>query len=81
MKEIKELEDKFITEKKLELELDLIVKENEVDFLEAIQLFVEENEIEYDDISSIILSSKSIKEKIEFAAIKTGKIKNKNKLF
>lgn len=78
MKDIEIVANEFITEKSLEEELDLISSEQEVDYLEAIQIFVEENEIDYDDICPIILTSKSIKEKIEYAATKTGKIKNNN---
>lgn len=80
MKEIQLVEENFITDKKLEQQLDLISKENEVDYLEAIQIFVEENEIDYDDICPIIIGSNSIKQKIEYAGIKSGKIKNKNSL-
>lgn len=49
------------------LEIEKIVKEQKMDYLDAVCLFCEQNEIDYETIPRLL--SKTMKEKIEIAAL------------
>ena len=58
---------KFMNSAKFSLEIERIVIEEKVNYIEAIILFCEENSIEVDSVSKLI--SKPLKEKIKRDAI------------
>ena len=63
----KALDKKFMNSAKFSLEIESIVIEEKVNYIEAIVLFCEENSIEVDSVSKLI--SKPLKEKIKRDAI------------
>ena len=63
----KALDKKFMHSAKFSLEIERIVIEEKVNYIEAIVLFCEENSIEVDSVSKLI--SKPLKEKIKRDAI------------
>jgi hypothetical protein len=63
----KALDKKFMNAAKFSLEIEKIVIEESVNYIEAIVLFCEENSIEVDSVSKLI--SKPLKEKIKRDAI------------
>jgi hypothetical protein len=71
MKEI--IEDKFMTTAKFSQEVEKIVHENSMNYIDAIVHYCELNEIEIESVSKLI--SKPLKEKLKYDAQKLNFIK------
>jgi hypothetical protein len=63
----KELDKKFMNASKFSLEIEKIVIEENVNYIEAIVLFCEENNMEVESVTKLI--SKPLKEKLKRDAI------------
>ena len=69
----KALDKKFMNSSKFSLEIEGLVIEEKVNYIEAIILFCEKNSIEVDSVSKLI--SKPLKEKIKRDAIELNFMK------
>lgn len=76
-------QETLITPQKLEKDLDELIKNDpEIDYLEAIELYVSSNDLmDYEDLIPVIQSSKTIIQKIQYAATVSGKIKQSSSFF
>ena len=59
-------EDKFMTSAKFSVEIEKIVKDSSLNYIEAVVQFCEDKNIEMDGINKLI--SKPLKEKLKFDA-------------
>ena len=59
-------EDKFMTSAKFSVEIEKIVKDSSLNYIEAVVQFCEDKNIEMDGISKLI--SKPLKDKLKFDA-------------
>ena len=67
------LEENFMTAAKFSLEIENIVKDSELNYIEAIVMFCEEKSIEIENVNKLI--SKPLKEKLKYEAQKLNFIK------
>ena len=63
----KAIEDKFLTPSKFSLEIEKIVAEDNMNYIDAICHFCEINKIEVDSITKLV--SKPLKERLKYDAI------------
>ena len=63
----KVIESKFLTPSKFALEIEKIVAEDNLNYIDAICYYCEINELEVDSITKLI--SKPLKERLKYAAI------------
>lgn len=68
---------KFLCPQKFSQEIEKIVKETKVNYIDAIIFFAEENNIELDSIPKLI--SKPLKEKIKYDATQLNFLKKTSK--
>ena len=69
----KAIEKKFLTPSKFALEIEKIVAEEKLNYIDAIVQFCEDNSIELDGISKLI--SKPLKEKLRYDATELNFLK------
>ena len=69
----KAIEGKFLTPSKFAMEIEKIVAEEKMNYIDAIVYFCEINELEVDSISKLI--SKSLKERLKWDAIRLNFMK------
>ena len=60
------LEENFMTAAKFSLEVEKIVKDSELNYIEAIVMFCEERNIEIENVNKLI--NKPLKEKLKYEA-------------
>tara|TARA_B100000287_G_scaffold344235_1_gene331374 strand:- start:2589 stop:2849 length:261 start_codon:yes stop_codon:yes gene_type:complete len=73
------LEENFMTAAKFSLEIENIVKDSELNYIEAIVMFCEEKSIEIENVNKLI--SKPLKEKLKYEAQKLNFIKKGSRGF
>ena len=64
-------EHKFLTNASFQLKIEEIVKEQEIDYLDATTQFCEDNDISYQDLAKLLVGT-NLKEKIHMSAIQHG---------
>ena len=69
----KELEKKFFCPTKFAQEIESMVKDSKMSYIDAIILFCENNNIEFDSVPKLI--SKPLKEKIKYEAMELNFLK------
>jgi hypothetical protein len=73
-KELNEIiENKFLTSAKFSSEIETIVSQEKVNYIDAIVMFCEKNDLEIDSVTKLV--SKSLKEKLKHDAIELNFIK------
>ena len=70
-------EDKFMTSAKFSVEIEKIVKDSSLNYIEAVVQFCEDKNIEMDGISKLI--SKPLKEKLKYDAQRLNYMKRTSK--
>ena len=73
------LDENFMTAAKFSLEIENIVKDSELNYIEAIVMFCEEKSIEIENVNKLI--SKPLKEKLKYEAQKLNFIKKGSRGF
>ena len=73
----KELSTKFLCPQKFAQDIENIVKNSKVNYIDAIVLYCEDNNIEIDTISKLV--SKPLKEKLKYDAIELNFLKKTTK--
>ena len=73
------LEENFMTAAKFSLEIENIVKDSELNYIEAIVMFCEDKNIEIENVNKLI--SKPLKEKLKYEAQKLNFIKKGSRGF
>tara|TARA_B100001996_G_scaffold350576_1_gene310026 strand:+ start:1442 stop:1705 length:264 start_codon:yes stop_codon:yes gene_type:complete len=73
------LEENFMTAAKFSLEIENIVKDSELNYIEAICMFCEDKSIEIENVNKLI--SKPLKEKLKYEAQKLNFIKKGSRGF
>ena len=73
------LEENFMTASKFSLEIENIVKEGSLNYIEAIVMYCEEKSIEIEGVNKLI--NKPLKEKLKFEAQKLNFIKKGSRGF
>jgi hypothetical protein len=71
------IENKFLTPSKFSLEIEKIVLEQKLNYIDAIVYFCEVNNFEIESVSKIV--SKSLKEKLRWDATRLNYIKQTSK--
>ena len=69
----KALENKFLTPSKFALEIEKIVAEEKLNYIDAILMYCEKNNLEIESITKLI--SKPLKEKIKYEAMELNFLK------
>jgi hypothetical protein len=72
-------EENFMTAAKFSVEIEKIVKEGNLNYIEAVVQFCEDKNIEMDGINKLI--SKPLKEKLKFDAQRLNYMKRTSKAF
>jgi len=72
-------EENFMTAAKFSVEIEKIVKESNLNYIEAVVQFCEDRNIEMDGINKLI--SKPLKEKIKYEAQRLNFMKRTSKAF
>lgn len=67
------IENKFLTSAKFSTEIENIVRQEKINYIDAIVFFCEQNDLEIDSITKLV--SKSLKEKLKHDAIELNFIK------
>lgn len=73
------LEENFMTAAKFSLEVEKIVKDSELNYIEAIVMFCEEKNIEIENVNKLI--NKPLKEKLKYEAQRLNFIKKGSRGF
>mgnify|MGYP001167724230 FL=1 len=73
------LEENFMTAAKFSLEVEKIVKDSELNYIEAIVMFCEEKNIEIENVGKLI--NKPLKEKLKYEAQRLNFIKKGSRGF
>ena len=73
------LEENFMTASKFSLEIENIVKEGSLNYIEAIVMYCEEKSIEIEGVNKLI--NKPLKEKLKYEAQKLNFIKKGSRGF
>ncbi len=73
------LEENFMTAAKFSLEIENIVKDSELNYIEAIVMFCEEKSIEIENVNKLI--NKPLKEKLKYEAQRLNFIKKGSRGF
>ncbi len=73
------LEENFMTASKFSLEIENIVKDGSLNYIEAIVMYCEEKSIEIEGVNKLI--NKPLKEKLKFEAQKLNFIKKGSRGF
>ena len=73
------LEENFMTAAKFSLEIENIVKDGELNYIESIVMFCEERNIEIENVNKLI--NKPLKEKVKYEAQKLNYIKKGSRGF
>lgn len=73
------LEENFMTAAKFSLEVEKIVKDSELNYIEAIVMFCEERNIEIENVGKLI--NKPLKEKLKYEAQRLNFIKKGSRGF
>jgi len=73
------LEESFMTAAKFSLEIEKIVKESELNYIEAVVMFCEDKNIEIETVGKLI--NKPLKEKIKYEAQRLNFIKRGSRGF
>jgi|TARA_B100001250_G_scaffold332354_1_gene297752 hypothetical protein len=73
------LEENFMTAAKFSLEIENIVKDGELNYIESIVMFCEEKNIEIENVNKLI--NKPLKEKVKYEAQKLNYIKKGSRGF
>ena len=73
------LEENFMTAAKFSLEVEKIVKDSELNYIEAIVMFCEEKNIEIENVGKLI--NKPLKEKLKYEAQSLNFIKKGSRGF
>ena len=73
------LEENFMTASKFSLEIENIVKDGSLNYIEAIVMFCEEKSIEIEGVNKLI--NKPLKEKLKYEAQKLNFIKKGSRGF
>ena len=73
------LEENFMTAAKFYLEIEKIVKESELNYIEAVVMFCEDKNIEIETVGKLI--NKPLKEKIKYEAQRLNFIKKGSRGF
>tara|TARA_A100001234_G_scaffold83708_1_gene73732 strand:- start:216 stop:473 length:258 start_codon:yes stop_codon:yes gene_type:complete len=73
------LEENFMTAAKFSLEVEKIVKDSELNYIEAIVMFCEERNIEIENVNKLI--NKPLKEKLKYEAQRLNFIKKGSRGF
>ena len=73
------LEENFMTASKFSLEIENIVKDGSLNYIEAIVMYCEENSIEIEGVNKLI--NKPLKEKLKYEAQKLNFIKKGSRGF
>jgi hypothetical protein len=71
------IETKFLSAEKFSLEIEIYVKENNCDYIEAIISYCDEHSIEIETVPKLLL--KPLKEKIKYSADKLNFLKKTSK--
>ena len=69
----KAIENKFLTTSKFALEIEKIVAEEKLNYIDAIVHYCEVNELEVDSVTKLV--SKSLKERLKWDAIRLNFMK------
>ena len=69
----KAIENKFLTPSKFALEIEKIVAEEKLNYIDAIVHYCEVNELEVDSVTKLV--SKSLKERLKWDAIRLNFMK------
>ena len=73
------LEENFMTAAKFSLEVEKIVKDSELNYIEAIVMFCEEKNIDIENVGKLI--NKPLKEKLKYEAQRLNFIKKGSRGF
>ena len=73
------LEENFMTAAKFSLEVEKIVKDSELNYIEAIVMFCEEKNVEIENVGKLI--NKPLKEKLKYEAQRLNFIKKGSRGF
>ena len=73
----RQLEEKFLTQSKFSSDIEMVVKENNLSYIESIVQYCEDNNIEVESVSKLI--SKPLKERLRCEAMQLNFLKKSSR--